>query len=182
MRFLEKLLLFIFSLLLVVFGAGFIYTAFARNTVRNGIESFLAGGSIVGWYLLFAGAFLVIVGVVIFITVCCHSDRKSSGNSRAVAANVAGGSINISAAAIDAIIKEASRKVDCIESITANLHDTAEGLHVNTKISVKANTNIIEVAEALKVVVKEQLETTAGLKIAKVTVLVTEISQSGASI
>lgn len=186
MKVLDRFFVFLFSLVVIALGVGAIFTAFEREYVVQAINYMLAfGGPGFGWIYLAIGVALVLLGVVIMFAVAFRRSKKEKkavdAAANTTASKTAAGDVEVSAAAVNAIVAHAIAQVIGVKSVGNDFKQTAEGLVATLKITIEGEQNIVAVSEQLKAKVREDLENLAGLKVADVKVTVTDVNIGTAS-
>lgn len=122
-------------------------------------------------YLIVAVIFLVISVRFIFSAFPQRKVREEKG----IYQRNENGMVNISFATIKAIADRAGRKVRGVRDLTTTIRSMENGNAIILKITVDGETPIPEMTQTLQTEVKQQVESIAGVDIAEVTVVVTEV-------
>lgn len=174
MRFIDRLIVLVLSLALLALGAGAIWLCFDYQGSIVAVSDWLAAAIIdYRWGVLIGGAILVILAVIFIFTSAFHSNkgqRISMVNSAEY-----GDKIQISVDAIDCIISQIAKDYAEVATVSTKIHQEAEGIAVSVKLSIQNGTNIPDLATKLQDNMKLQLESMAGLKVADVKIIITEV-------
>ena len=175
MKAIDRLIVFLISLVVVALGLVLITAAFEKNMALSFVTTVLSGPAYLGWVMLLIGAFIVIIGVIVIVGVAFRSDNKSQSGT--VETSAEGGLVQLSVPAIKCIVEQAAKTIPGLNEINTEVHKTPSGVEIRVKITVATEVNIPELANKLQTVIKDQLENMAGLTVASVKVLVVDITK-----
>ncbi|GEM_PF-4067001 len=177
MRVVDRIIIILLSLFVAIIGCGLIFCAFNQQVLGQVVQAIVNGPSYYGWFLLVVGAVLIILAAIIIVGIALH--RQKLPAPKTIAANLEEGksSVELSVNAVDSIIKRAAAGVTGIGEVKNEIRNSSEGIVVQVKAPLIAQVNIPEVSSNLQSVVRQQLETMAGLKVADIQVLITDVAQ-----
>ena len=174
MNFLRRLLLFIWSLLIVkiavIIGVFTFRADIANNWLRDLATLFISGNY--HWQLLLiAAGVLILGGLSLFVALVRKSEQPQM-----VVGSSESGQVNISLAAVDSVVKKACLEITAVHESHTKLKATRDGVAIFLNLTVPHQTNIPETAASLQAVVKQQLESLTGLQVKEVKVLIANVA------
>jgi uncharacterized alkaline shock family protein YloU len=178
MNMLRRLLLCLWSLVLIALGAALAVCAFRPAATQYGLDRLyrLLTGSAHFWWLLLAAVTLFLCGVLgVFVSLA----RKSTP-SQVVVGKSESGQVNISLEAVDNVVHKAALSVAGVKDIKSRLKTANNGLGIYLQIAIPHDTNVPETATAVQNAVKEQLQLVTGLMVTEVAVLVSTVDGKAA--
>ena len=173
MRFIDRLIVFIFSLLLIAVAAAGAFCCFMPGVSGRYVTSGLNMVENYKWFVLIGAAVLLIVALFIMFGSAFHHNRQSKSST--IKAGDSGENIQISVGAIDCIVGQVVKGYDQVKSVHTVVHETPDGVKVKAKTVVNGDINIPELAKLLQTDIRIQLETMVGLKVKDVSIIVTDV-------
>ncbi len=177
MKIVDRLLMFLLSLAVMAFGVGLIVAGLQRQAVLSVFTRILNGPASYGWAMLLCGVVLIFVGLVIIVGSALRPE-KDRQRTQAVVTTAEGSNVQMSVNAIESVIKRAALSVPGVGEPKTDIRNSENGIIVNIKTPVIEDVNIPETISNLHNTVRHYLENLAGLKVADIQVLVTEVSQA----
>lgn len=173
MRFIDRLIVFIFSLLLIAVAAAGALFSFMPGSSAYYLEwlTDVLGGY--RWFVLAGAAALLIVALFVMFGSAFHHNRQSKSST--IKAGDSGENIQISVGAIDCIVGQVVKGYDQVKSVHTVVHETPDGVKVKAKTVVNGDINIPELAKLLQTDIRIQLETMVGLKVKDVSIIITDV-------
>lgn len=186
MKVVDRLVMFLLALGVMAVGIFAIFAALQRQAMFEFLTALLAGGGIYSWGLLLGGVVLIFIALVIIIGMVFR--RGGAGESRSARRNdavatSAGEGVKMSVTAVDSIVRRAASTVPGVGEPQTDIASTAEGdsIEVSIKVPIIADVNIPETISNLNTTVQHYLENMAGLRVANIKVLVTEVMSANAN-
>ncbi len=177
MRFLEKFLLLLFTLLLAALGAGGILLCFTPIREMQMLADLVLNLAYAyRWLVLIGAAVLVLLAVLIFFGVVCARSKHKEAAANVVKLGDDGSNAQISTAAVDCIIQQQKLNFTDVVTMESKLVNAPEGTQVILKVNANANANMQELSTNLQSAVKQQLESMVGLKVAAVKVVIADVT------
>jgi len=174
MNIVQRCLFFIYNLLLVIVSAAGAAAALGRPEPVYYINLALSTPQ----NRLAVGLVATVVLVVALIMLMAGFKIEAKPNTIVVDSTLAG-EISITVPAIKAIIMKAVRKVEGVKETSADIKSNPEGLIVYLHMMINPDYSVPEMCKNVQAMVKQYLETTGGLRVAEVKVLVDDLSVSG---
>ncbi|GAB6099031.1 hypothetical protein JCM16358_09100 [Halanaerocella petrolearia] len=87
------------------------------------------------------------------------------------------GTIKISLAAIENLVKEIVSKEEEVEDIQSQVDVTEEGVNILLNLSIISRANVSEIAEHLQEEIKEQVKDSTGAEVEEIEILINEVSR-----
>mgnify|MGYP002554707692 CR=1 FL=1 len=173
MRFIDRLLILIFSLLLIVSAAGAAFLCFNPGSSVFYVD--FAAKTIVAhrWLALVVAALVFVLGLLIMFGSAFHS--KGQSKATVISTEAQGDNVQISVGAIDCIVGQVVKGYSQVKSVSTVVEETPEGINVKAKTVVNGDINIPELAMAMREDIKIQLETMVGLKVKDVKIVITDV-------
>lgn len=175
MNLFDRFILTIYSLSLIVISAVAI-CVFAKlidyRFVESAVKTIYASD---GWnipYLIVALIFFLI-SIRFFLSAFI---RRRSPEDKAIYQRNDLGHVSISLETIRAIAERAARKVRGVRGLKTEVRSNEQGNLIKLKVSVDGETPLPEMTQKLQYDVKELVENVAGIDVAEVSVIVTEVA------
>lgn len=180
MKLLDRAVMFLLAALVAAAGVGLIFCGLQRQTALTFFADILNGPASYGWALLLIGVVLIFIGLVIIIGIACRPNTTNHTRTQTVVTTAEGGNVQMSINAVDSIIKRAASTVAGVGEPKSEIRTSEAGVSVHIKVPVIADVNIPETINVLHSTVQHYLENLAGLKVAEIQVLVTEVHETAA--
>lgn len=174
MRFLEKFLIFLFSVIIIAVGGLSIYAAF-NATVAIDTLTYLISANGVNWIMLASGVAAIFIGFLIMLCVAFKKSKKAPKTNE-VDTIAEGGNVKLSTNAINAIVNETGKNIRGIKKINSTYAASPAGLVVKCTISLSADGSVLEATDQLKTKIKTNLENLGGINVASVNILVEDVT------
>ncbi|WP_232696096.1 alkaline shock response membrane anchor protein AmaP [Brevibacillus daliensis] len=174
MNLFDRFILTIYSLALTVLSIiaiGIITRVIDPSYVQYALNSMYNAGSINIPYLIVAVIFLVISVRFIFSAF----PQKRAREEKGIYQRTETGMVTISVDTIKSIAERTGRKVRGVRDLDTKVRTTESGNVILVKITVDGETPIPEMTQTLQKEIKHQVETIAGVEIAEVTIVVSEV-------
>jgi uncharacterized alkaline shock family protein YloU len=173
MRFIDRIIIFVFSLIFIaaaVFGA---FLCFSTDFIYD--EIFQVVNILINyrWFVLIVSALLFVIGLLIMFGSAFHHQRHSK--SDVISTQTQGDDVQISVGAIDCIVGQVVKSYSQVKSVNTIVSESPEGIKVKAKTVVNGDINIPDLANNLREDIKIQLETMVGLKVKEVKIVVTDV-------
>lgn len=173
MRFIDRLIVFIFALLLIaVAAAGALFSFMPGSSAYylDWLTDVLGGYR---WFVLAGAAVLLVLALFIMFGSAFHHNRQSKSST--IKAGDSGDNIQISVGAIDCIVGQVVKGYDQVKSVHTVVSETPDGVKVKAKTVVNGDINIPQLAKLLQDDIRIQLESMVGLKVKDVSIIVTDV-------
>lgn len=173
MRFIDRLIVFIFALLLIaVAAAGALFSFMPGSSAYylDWLTDVLGGYR---WFVLAGAAVLLVLALFIMFGSAFHHSRQSKSST--IKAGDSGDNIQISVGAIDCIVGQVVKGYDQVKSVHTVVSETPDGVKVKAKTVVNGDINIPQLAKLLQDDIRIQLESMVGLKVKDVSIIVTDV-------
>ncbi|MDO4581155.1 MAG: alkaline shock response membrane anchor protein AmaP [Bacillota bacterium] len=170
---LRRAILIILALLLIL-AAALLVVCLINGAIAEDIVAFFEYNLVSGrsfWATAAVAAGLLLLGVFIFII----GVKTQAAPKQVRIFSCDGGSIDISLAAVDNVVKKAAAGVAGVKNVATELAVVNNGLVVGLNIGVPQDTPIPPTGNAVKQEVASQLEAIVGLVPAEIKVVVTSI-------
>lgn len=171
-----RAVLFLYSLLLVAAGALALVLAVGRSEFMNYFAMVMSNSQnrpvITG-----VAAVLLLLGLItLFYSL--KPNKEEPKMKTVIVTEGLDGQVSMTIPAIKVIIMKAVKKVEGIKDIKATINSKPEGLDVLLHTMINPDYNVPEMSERIQTAVKQQLETTGGLKVFSIRVLIDDLGPS----
>ena len=173
MRFIDRLIILIFSVLLIVLAVAGTIFCFMPDVMQTNLVNVIDILVAYRWFVLLGAAALLIIGLLVMFGSAFH--RKHQSKSTTVNASGEGDIIQISVGAIDCIVGQVVKGYSQVKSVNTEVSQTPDGIKIKAKTVVNGDINIPELAKQLQTDIKIQLEQMVGLKVKDVKIVVTDV-------
>ena len=173
MRFIDRLLILIFSLFLIAAGAGVAFLCFSQGTAAYYVDFVCKTIIAHRWLALIGAAVFLVLGLLVMFGSAFH--RKGQSKATVISTQTQGDDVQISVGAIDCIVGQVVKGYSQVKSVSTAVEETPDGIKVKAKTVVNGDINIPDLAMALREDIKIQLETMVGLKVKEVKIVVTDV-------
>lgn len=173
MRFIDRFIVFIFSLLLIAAAAAGALCCLMPVRFSGYAGEVLELFAGYRWLVLVGAAVLLILALFIMFGSAFHHSRQSK--STTIKAGDGGEDIQISVGAIDCIVGQVVKGYDQVKSVHTTVTETPDGVKVKAKTVVNGDINIPELAKLLQADIRIQLESMVGLKVKDISIIVTDV-------
>jgi len=177
LKILDRLVMFLLSLLVLALGVGLIFCGLQRQMVLAYFTQILNGSAAYGWAMLLIGVVLIFIGLVIIVGIACRPSKQGQ-RPQAVVTTAEGGNVQMSVNAIESVIRRAALTVPGVGEPKTDIRNSENGIIVSIRTPVIEDVNIPETISNLHNTVRHFLENLAGLKVADIQVLVTDVHQT----
>ncbi|MGI5824495.1 MAG: alkaline shock response membrane anchor protein AmaP [Bacillota bacterium] len=173
MRFIDRLIIFIFSLCCITLAVGGVFLCFNPELGQAEILNTIAVLTAYRWFVLVGAAVLFVLGLLMMFGSAFH--RKGQSKSTAISTQTQGEDVQISVGAIDCIVGQVVKGYSQVKSVSTSVAESADGIKIKAKTVVNGDINIPDLAKQLREDIKIQLETMVGLKVKEVKIVVTDV-------
>jgi uncharacterized alkaline shock family protein YloU len=176
----DRLILTLYSLALIVISLFVMATSLnliSSDYIANAIEEIYSSSQVGLTYFVAAAIFFLISLKFLFTSVRGRGERSHTGGS--VHSPTEYGDVKITLETIESIAVSAARRIRGIRDLKARVRTGDNKTSIHVKVTVDGETSIPSLVEQVQQVIKERVETIAGLAISEVTVLVSEVAQPG---
>lgn len=175
MRIIDRLIIFIFSLVLICVAFAGAFLCFSPKFVYN--EALIALDILVNyrWFVLLGAVLILVVGLLIMFGSAFHRSKRVKAKDATINTISGDEKVQVSVAAIDSIVTQVIKGYPQVKSVTNDVKETADGVSVESKTVVNGDCNIPELAKKLQDDVKSQLVNMVGLNVGEVKIVVTGV-------
>lgn len=173
MRFIDRIIVLIFSLVLIAVAVGGAFLCFDFQIVHGNVMYALGVLIDYRWFVLAGSVVLFVLGLLILFGSAFH--HKSQSKSTAISTKTHGDDVQISVGAIDCIVDQIVKGYAQVKSVSTVVAESPDGVRIKAKTVVNGDINIPELAESLRRDIKIQLETMVGLQVKEVKIVVTDV-------
>ncbi|MFY0543259.1 alkaline shock response membrane anchor protein AmaP [Brevibacillus sp. H7] len=174
MNLFDRFILTIYSFALIVLSCimiGVTSGLIPADYVRPYVEQMLSGTQMA--YLIVAVIFLV-VSLRFFFSSFRRQKRKGE---KGIRQHSDLGEVNITLQTIQTIAERAARRIKGVRDLKTSVKAVESGNIIALRVSVDGETPLPELTQKMQYDVKNQVESIAGVAIAEVSVIVTEVAQ-----
>lgn len=180
MNLFDRFILTLYSLALVVISLFVMATSLnliSSTYITNAIEEIYTSSQVGLIYFACAAIFFLISLKFLFTGMRVRAEKGRAGVS--VHSPTEYGDVRITLDTIESIACTAARRIRGIRDLKARVRAEENKTSIHVKVTVDGETPLPGLVEQVQQVIKERVETIAGLSIAEVTVLVSEVAQPG---
>ncbi|GEN32821.1 MULTISPECIES: alkaline shock response membrane anchor protein AmaP [Aneurinibacillus] len=180
MNLFDRFILTLYSLALVVISLFVMATSLnliSSTYITDAIEEIYASSQVGLVYFAAAAIFFLISLKFLFTSVRGGGERTHAKAS--VHSPTEYGDVRITLDTIESIAVNSARRIRGIRDLKARVRAEENKTSIHVKVTVDGETPIPGLAEQVQQIIKERVETIAGLMISEVTVLVSEVAQPG---
>lgn len=175
MRIIDRLIVFVFSLLLIGCAVAGAFLCFNPELLYNEAVMFIEVLIDFRWFVLLGSVLLLVVALLIMFGSAFYGGGRVKAKESTVSTINGDEQVQVSIAAIDSIVSQVIRNYPQVKSVSNSVKETADGVAVESKTVVNGDCNIPKLAKDLQDDVKAQLENMAGLKVAEIKIIVTGV-------
>lgn len=171
MPFLTRLLVFFYNLVMLALAVALVGISLGWSAPLDFLNS--AAATAENRIILGTVGLIIAIGVLMLLV----SGLKFTETIKTVTVDKNdSGEVSLSIPAIKSIIMKAARQVSGIKELRPTVSTSANGLTVKLHTMVSPEHNVPGIAQALQLMVKEQLEKIGGLQVADIQVLVDDFN------
>ena len=161
MRFLKRLGMLIYALLMLSVGALFVLTAFSciSSDLWGSFCDVIAGNLYYQVAMVVVGAIFVIAGVM-----APYRLGKKLKKDRVISFQNPDGEVSVSLSAIEEYIKKISKNIPGIKDIKSHVDVSKKGINIVMAVSLSAGSNIPEVTERIQMEVRNKVQGMLGVE------------------